>query len=322
MASFGEGVSGLAAWTAAQDAARAVTAAQHWPTGTLYVAATPIGNLADITLRTLHALQLADTIACEDTRHTQSLLRSMGVEKPGAAWLAVHQHNETESAQHVISRLQQGQRVVYVSDAGTPGISDPGARLCAAVSRAGLPCKSLPGASSVTAALSVAGCIPTADAPQGFIFEGFLPSKAGERAALLKELARQPHCIVLLEAPHRVRDTASALADALGERPVTLARELTKQFEQTVTLPAHDLPDWLAERSERTRGEFVLIIHPTAVQDSQHAQSAHAKEVLDLLLLHLPTKIAVRLCAQITGGNRNALYRLAIEGGAASSAST
>ena len=162
------------ALTAAHDAA----AAQHYPQGALYVVATPIGNLADITLRALHVLQLVDAIACEDTRHTQALLRSYGLERPGGQWLALHQHNEQEGAAAVLERLRSGQRVAYVSDAGTPAVSDPGARLVAAVHAAGLRALPLPGASSVTSALSVAGAVASDVHDSGFVFSGFLPSKS------------------------------------------------------------------------------------------------------------------------------------------------
>ena len=168
--------------------------------------ATPIGNLADITLRALHVLQLVDGLACEDTRHTQSLLRAYGIEHSGASLIAVHQHNEAEAALQVITRLQAGQRLAYVSDAGTPAISDPGARLVAAVRAAGLPIVPLPGASSVTTALSVAGVVDEAGA---FVFAGFLPAKAGERTAAVHTLAGEQRAVVLLEAPHRIGALAS-----------------------------------------------------------------------------------------------------------------
>ena len=180
------------------SAARDAAAAQHYPQGALYVVATPIGNLADITLRALHVLQLADTLACEDTRHTQSLLRAYGIDKPSDRLLALHQHNEAHAAQMVVQQLQAGQRVAYVCDAGTPGVSDPGARLVAAVQAAGLRCIPLPGASSVTSALSVAGAVaPTADSG-GFLFAGFLPPKGAERTAAVQRLAAEPRCVVLL----------------------------------------------------------------------------------------------------------------------------
>ncbi len=270
--------------------------------------ATPIGNLADISLRALHVLQLVDSIACEDTRHTQGLLRSYGLERPGSQLLALHQHNEAEAAQQVIARLQQGQRLAYVSDAGTPGVSDPGARLAAAVQAAGLRTIPLPGASSITAALSVAGAVAPTQASSGFLFAGFLATKQAERAAQVQQLGHEARCCVLLEAPHRIGELAQALA-VLGPRPVTLAREITKQFEEIVTQPADQLPAWLDGAPQRSRGEFVVVLHPVALQDD----SGEGLRVLRLLLAELPTKAAVRLAAEITGAPRNALYDAALQ---------
>ncbi len=271
--------------------------------------ATPIGNLADISLRALHVLQLVDCVACEDTRHTQGLLRSYGLDRPGSQLLAVHQHNEAEAAQQIVARLQQGQRIAYVSDAGTPGVSDPGARLCAAVQAAGLRCIPLPGASSITAAISVAGAVTPSQGEGGFVFAGFLPTKSAERLAAVQQLALQPRCTVLLEAPHRIADLAAALA-TLGERPVTLAREITKQFEDIATMPASALPAWLQAVPQRSKGEFAGVLHPVALGGDE--ADADALRVLRLLLAELPTKTAVRLAAEITGAPRNRLYDAAL----------
>lgn len=296
-----------ASFASALGAAHDAAAAQHYPQGALYVVATPIGNLADITLRALHVLQLADTLACEDTRHTQSLLRAYGIDKPPPQLLAVHQHNEAEAAQGVLARLQQGQRVAYVSDAGTPGVSDPGARLAAAVRAAGLRVLPLPGASSITAALSVAGAVAGGGAEGGFVFAGFLPTKAAERQSAVQRLQADPRCTVLLEAPHRISELAQALA-VLGERPVTLARELTKQFEEITTLPAASLSAWLDGAPQRAKGEFVVLLHPAPVAQ----EDGESLRVLRLLLKELPLKSAVRLTAEITGASRNALYDTAL----------
>lgn len=271
--------------------------------------ATPIGNLADITLRALHVLQLADTVACEDTRHTQALLRAYGIDKPSERLLAVHQHNEAQAAQAVVERLRAGQRVAYASDAGTPGVSDPGARLVAAVQAAGLRCIPLPGASSVTSALSVTGAVAHAPGAGGFVFAGFLPTKSAERAAAVQQLAAEPRCVVLLEAPHRILELAHALA-ALGDRRVTLARELTKQFEEVSEHAAQELAPWLQEAPQRVKGEFVVLLHPAAAQPDD---GAAAQRVLALLLAELPTKTAVKLAADITGAPRNALYERALQ---------
>ena len=297
-----------ASFASALSAAHDAASAQHYPTGALYVVATPIGNLADISLRALHVLQLVDSISCEDTRHTPGLLRSYGLERPGSQLLALHQHNEAEAAQQVIARLQQGQRLAYVSDAGTPGVSDPGARLAAAVQAAGLRTIPLPGASSITAALSVAGAVAPTQASSGFLFAGFLATKQAERAAQVQQLGHEARCCVLLEAPHRIGELAQALA-VLGPRPVTLAREITKQFEEIVTQPADQLPAWLDGAPQRSRGEFVVVLHPVALQDD----SGEGLRVLRLLLAELPTKAAVRLAAEITGAPRNALYDAALQ---------
>jgi len=296
-----------ASFALALDAAHAAAAAQHYPQGALYVVATPIGNLADITLRALHVLQLADTLACEDTRHSQALLRAYGIDKPAAHWLALHQHNEAQAAQTVLERLQAGQRVAYVSDAGTPGIRDPGARLAAAVAPAGLRVVPPPGASSITAAPSVARAAARGARRSGFGFAGLFPPKAGERDAAVQRLQAEPRCCVLLEAPHRIAALAATLA-ALGERPVTLARELTKQFEQITTLPAAALAGWLQQDPLRCRGEFVVVLHPVAAS----ADQAQGLDVLQRLLQELPLKSAVRLAADITGVPRNQLYEAAL----------
>lgn len=291
------------ALSAAADAA----AGQNYPPGALYVVATPIGNLADITLRALHVLALADTVACEDTRHTQALLRAYGIDKSAAQLLAVHEHNETQASEELVQRMVQGQRVAYVSDAGTPAISDPGARLVEAARAAARPVVPLPGASSVTAALSVAGMASTDAATSGFVFAGFLPSKAGERAQAVAALAQQARAVVLLEAPHRIEALAGALA-VLGQRGMTVGRELTKQFEEIAQLEAGNFGAWLAADPNRCRGEFVLVLHPAAVQ----ADNGEDQRVLQLLLAELPLKTAVRLAAEITGAPRNALYEAAL----------
>ncbi len=277
---------------------------QHYPQGTLYIVATPIGNLADISLRALHVLQLADAIGCEDKRHSQPLLRQYGIEKP---LLAVHQHNEAEAAGLVIERLQRGERVAYVSDAGTPAVSDPGARLVAAVRAAGYAVMPLPGASSVTTVLSAAGVAATGG-ETGFVFAGFLPSKAGERDQAVQALRADARAIVILEAPHRIEALAKAMA-VLDERLITVGRELTKQFEEIATMPAKDFAAWLAAGPQRTRGEFALVLHASAQQED----TDDSTRVLQLLLAELPLKTAVKLAAEITGAARNELYETALK---------
>ena len=267
--------------------------------------ATPIGNLADLSLRAIHGLALVDAIACEDTRHSAPLLRALGIE--GKPMLAVHEHNEREAAAGVIARLALGERVAFVSDAGTPAVSDPGAALVAAVGAAGYRCIPLPGASAAAAALSVAG-----DAHgQGFVFHAFLPAKGGERAQALRRLAADPRTAILYEAPHRIESLARELAAACGARTLSVCRELTKQFESVHTLRCDALPAWLAEDANRLRGEFVLVLHAAPAAEDDTASSAHDR-VLDALLAALPLKQAVALAAELTGAPRNSLYERAL----------
>jgi 16S rRNA (cytidine1402-2'-O)-methyltransferase len=287
-----------------RQAAAGAAGAQQYPAGALYVVATPIGNLADLTLRAIHVLGLVDAIACEDTRHSAPLLRQLGIDRP---LLAVHQHNERDAAGAVLARLARGERVAYVSDAGTPAVSDPGAALVAAAQAAGYRCIPIPGASSALAALSVAG--DASGAP--FAFIGFLPARAGERSAAVQALAASPQTQILFEAPHRIEALLNALAPACGTRRVTVCRELTKQFESVATLPAEALPAWLAADANRSRGEFVLVLHALA-GPAPDAESERHDATLRLLLAELPLKQAVALAAQLTGAPRNALYERAL----------
>ena len=290
-----------------RQAAASAAGTQHFPTGALYVVATPIGNLADLSLRAIHVLGLVDAIACEDTRHTAPLLRQLGIgDKP---LLAVHEHNEHEAASTVLARLARGERVAYVSDAGTPAISDPGAALVAAARAAGWPCVPVPGASSATTALSVAG-----DAgANGFVFVGFLPPKGAERGRAVAGLAAAHAAQVLFEAPHRIEALAASLGAACGARLVTVCRELTKQFETIATLPAVGLSDWLGADANRTRGEFVLVIHALPPPDAGAAELGAHDSMLHTLLAALPLKQAVAVAAELSGAARNRLYERALE---------
>ena len=308
----------MAGFAGALQAATAVAGGQSYPEGCLYLVATPIGNLADISLRALHVLQMADVLACEDTRHTQALLRAWGMQRPASQLLAVHQHNEQQAAQAVVLRLQSGQRVAYVSDAGTPAISDPGARLVQAVHLAGLRTMPIPGASSVITALSVSGADTAekgsgvAGSDGGWLFAGFLPSKGRERQQALAALLAQRRAVVLLEAPHRIGALCQELA-AFGQRPVTLARELTKQFESVHTLPADGLSAWLQGAPERSKGEFVVVIHPQPPMTAEaEAFDPREEKILRLLLAEMPVKTAVRLAAEITDAPRHRLYERAL----------
>ena len=286
------------------QAAEAAAGTQQYPAPALYVVATPIGNLADLSLRAIHVLCKVDAVACEDTRHTSPLLRHLGLDKP---LLALHEHNELEAAATVLSRLAAGQRVAYVSDAGTPAVSDPGAALVAACHAAGYRTVPVPGPSSALAALSVAGDTSA----RGFVFIGFLPPKGNERVAALDALAARHDAQVLFEAPHRIESLLKGLAGVTPHRTITICRELTKQFEGVSTMPAADAPAWLAADGNRSRGEFVLVVHSQAPERTEGADDANDK-VLRTLMAELPLKQAVGLAAELTGAPRNTLYARAL----------
>jgi len=285
------------------EAAALAAQGQQYPAGALYVVATPIGNLADVTLRAVHVLGLVDAIACEDTRHTAALLRHLAITKP---LIAVHAHNERSAAAAVLERLARGERVAYVSDAGTPAVSDPGAELVAAARAAGHRIVPIPGASSALAALSVAGDVDGS----GFTVVGFLPARGGERTRAVAAIAQCAQTQIVFEAPHRIESLAAALATACPDRMTTLCRELTKQFETIATMPARDLGGWLAADANRGRGEFVVVLHaaPSTAPDGESAHDA----VLVPLLAALPLKQAVAVAAEIAGAPRNALYARAL----------
>ena len=284
---------------------------QQYPAGALYVVATPIGNLADFSLRALHVLGLVDMVACEDTRVTGGLLRHLGLD--GKPLLALHQHNQQAATQAVLQHLAQGQRVAYASDAGTPAISDPGAVLVAAAAAAGHPVVPLPGASSLLAAVCVAGDA----AAQGFAFVGFLPAKGQVRRDALAAVLANPQNQVLFEAPHRIAALAQALAEAAPTRRLTVARELTKQFESIHTSACADWPARLATDAHGERGEFVLVLHALALaQPAPGAQDESlppaAERLLGRLLQELPLKQAVAIAADLCEAPRNALYKRAL----------
>ena len=294
--------------------AAAVAGLQDYPRGCLYMVATPIGNLADISLRALHALALADVVACEDTRTSGAFLRHFGLEKP---LLALHEHNERAGAAQVCARLDQGQRVAYVSDAGTPAVSDPGAVLVRVVAAAGHRVMPLPGASSAVAALSVAGDVHAS----GFAFAGFLSSKTQERASELGHLAAARQSTVIFEAPHRIEALAAAMGEVLGAtdgsggepRRLTVCRELTKQFEQVATMPVAAFAGWLAQDANHRRGEFVLVLHAARAQPvDADALPPDAERTLRVLLRELPLKQAAALAAELCGLPRKRLYAQAL----------
>lgn len=278
-------------------------ARQTYPASTLYVLATPIGNFADITLRALHTLALVDAVACEDTRNTGHLLSHYGLSK---TMIAAHQHNEREIAEKLIVRLQAGERIALVSDAGTPAVSDPGARIVDAVRSAGLRVLPLPGPSAAITALSASGLVC-----DQFHFVGFLPAKARQREVALQQLRATQATLILYEAPHRINETVDALVVAFGpQRQIVFARELTKLFEEIHRCPLADAAAWLAANAHRQKGEYVLLIEgapPAADEDD-----AEAERILRILLAECPLKQAAALAAQITGHKKNALYELAL----------
>jgi 16S rRNA (cytidine1402-2'-O)-methyltransferase len=275
-------------------------AAQDLPAQALYVVATPIGNAADITLRALWVLSRVDAIAAEDTRTTGALLRRYGID---TALIAAHEHNEQAAAAAIVARLRAGGRIALVTDAGTPAISDPGARLVRAVLEVGLRVVPIPGASSLTAAASAAGL--RADQ---ITFAGFLPSGSRDRARLLRELATRGEAFVLFEAPHRVAATARELAAVLdGGRRVVIARELTKKFETVRVCLVEELS---AVVGNEPRGEFVLLVD--AADAAATDIDAVTRRWLDALAEVLPASRAAALAAKVTGLPREQLYSLLI----------
>ncbi len=282
----------------ADDVAR-----QVFPAGALYVVATPIGNLADISVRALKVLATADAVACEDTRNTGQLLARYGLSRP---LFAAHQHNEREAAQKIVERLQQGERIALVSDAGTPAVSDPGAKIVDAVRDAGLPVIPVAGASAAIAALSAGGLLP-----EQFHFVGFLPARDKQREAILATLAPSAATLVFYEAPHRIVDTVAAMLRAFGPgRRIVIARELSKLFEQIHRCALADAPAWLAGDPNHQRGEFVLLVEGASEPADDLGE---AKRLLAILLDSCPVSQAATLAAKITGMKKNALYALALQ---------
>lgn len=281
-----------------QDAAQ-----QSYPVSALYVLATPIGNVCDITLRGLHVLAIADAVACEDTRNTSQLLQRYGLSKQ---LLATHEHNEREAAAKIVERLQAGQRVALVSDAGTPAVSDPGARVVDAVRAAGFQVIALPGASAAVTALSASGLTDAR-----FYFVGFLPAKTRQRETALQELVAVQAALVFYEAPHRIVETVQSMLQVFGPtRQIVLARELTKLFEHIHRCPLGEALAWLEQDPNRQRGEFVVLLEGAQPVEGEDAEG---ERVLRILLEELPVKQAAALAAQITGQKKNALYERALQ---------
>lgn len=276
---------------------------QVYSLSTLYVVATPIGNAGDMTLRALKVLELADAVACEDTRNTAHLLARYGLSKE---LLAAHEHNERAVADKLIARLQAGQRIALVSDAGTPAVSDPGARIIDAVRHAGLRVVPIPGASAAVSALSASGLVN-----DQFHFVGFLPAKAKQRESALAGLRGMSATLIFYEAPHRINETVEALVAAFEPtRQIVFARELTKLFEEMHRCPMAEARAWLAADANRQKGEYVILVEGAPTETNQ--DDAEAERVLAILLAECPVKQAASLAAQITGQKKNALYERAL----------
>lgn len=271
---------------------------------TLYVVATPIGNLADITLRALAVLQKADIICAEDTRVTAQLLSAYGIQ---GKLVSVREHNEQQMADKIIAYLSDGLSVAQVSDAGTPAVCDPGAKLATRVREAGFKVVPVVGASAVMGALSVAGVTES-----DFYFNGFLPPKTGERQKLLAKWAEADFPIVMFETPHRIEASLADMAALFPERRLTLAREITKTFETFLSGTVAEIQAALKNDSNQTRGEMVLVLHP-AVKEKHSDLPEAAQNTMKILAAELPTKQAAELAAKITGENKKALYDLALE---------
>ncbi len=261
----------------------------------LAVCATPIGNLEDVTLRVLDELRAADVVLCEDTRHTRVLLDRHGI---SVRLLSYHEHNEAKRTAELLPRLEAGERVALVSDAGLPGISDPGARLVGAALAAGVPVTVLPGPSAVETALVASGL-----AAERYQFVGFLPRGAGALRALWDELARWPYPVVAFESPRRLPATLRSLAEADAERIVAVCRELTKKFEEVVRGPAAVVATRFAEAP---KGEITLVLGPASVRDDAHDAVA---SVAELVAAGVPRRQAADVVARLTGASRNELYR-------------
>lgn len=273
-------------------------------TGTLFIVATPIGNLDDLSPRAIAVLSKASLVAAEDTRHSGRMLQGIGVD---ARMMALHDHNERDRIERVLQTLTEGGDVALISDAGTPLISDPGFVLVREARRRGFQVSPVPGPCAIVAALSAAG-LPT----DRFAFEGFLPSKKGARAAILDRLSLESATLVFYESPHRILDAVADIAQAMGpEREVVIARELTKTFETFYSGAVSDVLQTLRHDPHGSRGEFVILIHG-AEKDPADAGMEEADRLLGLLLPELPVKKAAKLVAEITGKAKNDLYQRAL----------
>lgn len=274
--------------------------------GTLYVVATPIGNLQDISTRALQVLGQVNLIAAEDTRHSARLLEHFNIRTP---MVPCHDHNERNGSAALVQRLRDGENLALISDAGTPLISDPGFHLVRLARAEGLQVVPVPGACAAIAALSAAG-LPS----DRFIFEGFLPAKSGPRNARLQELVSESRTLIFYEAPHRVLESVLAMAEVFGAgRKAVLARELTKTFETIKDAELGELAGWIAADSNQQRGECVLLVAGVDAKAEKDTVDAESQRVLLMLAAELPLKKAAALTAQITGARKNLLYQWGLE---------
>jgi 16S rRNA (cytidine1402-2'-O)-methyltransferase len=274
--------------------------------GRLYVVATPIGNLGDLSARAREALASADLIAAEDTRHTRALLQAAGVSRP---MISLHEHNEAQRVSELLARFEQGATVALVSDAGTPLLSDPGFELVRRAAAAGVDVRVIPGPSAITAALAVAGL-----ATDRFCFEGFLPSREGERRERLRALARETRTLVFFEAPHRIASALQDLAEVFGaDRPAVVARELTKAHESVYRGTLGELAARARAEPNFQRGEITLVVAGSPRGADEQERSERLKRTLGLLVRELPPSRAAALAAELTGTRRNEAYALALE---------
>ncbi|SFH93434.1 16S rRNA (cytidine1402-2'-O)-methyltransferase [Pseudomonas guineae] len=281
------------------------SAAANSPLGSLYVVATPIGNLDDISARALNILRSVALVAAEDTRHSARLMQHFGIGTPLAA---CHEHNERDQGGRFLARLLAGDDVALISDAGTPLISDPGYHLVRQARAAGIAVVPVPGACALIAALSAAG-LPS----DRFIFEGFLPAKTAGRRARLEQVKEEPRTLIFYEAPHRILECLQDMQAVFGdERPALLARELTKTFETLKGMPLAELAAWVAADSNQQRGECVVLVAGWQAPEGEEAVNAEALRILNLLLAEMPLKRAAALAAEITGVRKNLLYQVAL----------
>lgn len=274
--------------------------------GTLFIVATPIGNLGDITQRAAEVLASVDIVAAEDTRHSRKLLQVLGIQKP---LLALHDHNEREKSGALLDRIEAGESVALVSDAGTPLISDPGYVLVREARARGISVSPIPGPSAIITALSAAGL-----ATDRFTFEGFLPAKRKGRNDRLMALVKEERTLVFYEAPHRIVETAQAISEVFGpERDVVLARELTKTFETFYTGSAADVCGQLAADEHSERGEYVVMVAGAEPDDSGDSPAIDTDRLLKVLLAELPVKVVAKMASELTGESKNVLYQRALE---------